>query len=62
MTPQSPKASKRVHDQEGGTGCLGLRAGGANTLWVKKSRRKRVGKLKIATYNVRTLLRDDHIK
>ena len=29
-------------------------------LWVKNSSRKRVNRLKIATYNVRTLLRDEH--
>ena len=35
---------------------------GATNLWVKTSRRKRVSRLKIATYNVRTLLRDEHIQ
>ena len=35
---------------------------GAKNLWVKKSRRKRVRRLKIATYNVRTILSDEHIR
>ena len=39
---------------------LGLRGRGAQR--VKKSHRKRVSKLKIATYIVRTLLRDKHIQ
>ena len=35
---------------------------GAKNLFVKESRRKRVGRLKIETYNVSTLLRDKHIQ
>ena len=35
---------------------------GAKNLWVRKSHRKRVSRLKVATYNVRTLLRDKHIQ
>ena len=31
-------------------------------LWVKRSSRNRVRRLKIATYNVRTLLREEHIQ
>ncbi|MEG7522154.1 MAG: hypothetical protein M3H12_03525 [Chromatiales bacterium] len=31
-------------------------------IWVKKSRRKRVNRIKIATNNVRTLLRDEQIQ
>ena len=54
--PLVPSGTETVHDQEG------LRAGGANNLWVKMSRRKRVSRLKAATYNVRTLLRDGHIQ
>ena len=53
--------TERVHDQGGGSGQVGLRTGGAKNLWVKKSRRMRVSTLKIAIYNVRTLLRDEHI-
>ena len=33
----------------------------AKYLWVKKSHRKRVSRLKITTYNVRTPLRDERI-
>ena len=40
----------------------GLCAWGARNLWVKKSRRKRVSRQKIATYYVRILLRDEHIQ
>ena len=54
--------TERVHDQGGGSGPLGLRAGGAENIWVKISRRKMVNRLTIATYNVRTLLRDGHIQ
>ena len=39
-----------------------LEAGGAKNLWVKKSSRKRVSRLKITNYNVRTLIRDEHIQ
>ena len=60
--PQSPATQIIVHDQGGGSGQLVLHAGGANNLWVKKSRRKRVSRLKIATYKVRPLLRDEHIQ
>ena len=57
-----PPVTERVHNQGGGFGQLGLRAGGATNIWVKKSRRKRVNTLKISTYNVRTLLRDEDIQ
>ena len=43
--------TERVHDQGGGSGQLGLRAGGAKNFWVKKSRQKRVSRLKIMTYS-----------
>ena len=36
-----PSSTKRVHDQAGGSGQLGLRAGYANNLLVKKIRRNR---------------------
>ncbi len=49
-----PSGTERVHDQGGGSGQLGLLAGGC--------RRNRVSRLKIATYNIRTLLRDEHIQ
>ena len=35
---------------------------GAKNVWVTNSRRKNVSRQKIATYNVRTLLRDEHIQ
>ena len=35
---------------------------GANNHWVKKSFRNRVSRLNIATYNVRILLRDEHVQ
>ena len=54
--------NERVNDQGGSSGQLGLRAGGAKNLWVKMSRRKRVSRLDIATYNVTTLLTDKHIQ
>ena len=54
-----PSGTERVYDQGGGSGQL---AGGAKNLWVKKSRRKRVSRLKIATYNLRTLLRYEHVQ
>ena len=60
--PPVTSGTERVHDQGGGSGQLELCAGGAKNLWVKKSRRKRVSRLKIARCNVRTLLRDEHIQ
>ena len=51
-----------VHDQGGGSGQQGILAGCAKNLWVKKTRLKRVSRLKIATYNVRTVLREEHIQ
>ena len=60
--PPIPSVTERVHDQGGGSSQLGLRAGGAKNLCVKKSHGKRVSRLKIATYNVRPLLRDEHIQ
>ena len=57
-----PSGTERVHDQGAGTGQQGLRAGGAKNLWINMSRRKRVSRLKIATYNIRTLLRDERIQ
>ena len=59
-SPAAPKESMTI-DQGVGSSQLGRGAGGAKKLWVKKSRRKRVSRLRIATYNVRTLLRDEHI-
>ena len=61
MAP-APSGTERVYDQGGGSGQLGLRAGSAKKLWVKKSRQKRVGRLKIAGYNNRPLPKDKHIQ
>ena len=60
--PPVPSGAERVHDQGGASGQLGLCAKGAKNLWVKNIRRKRVNRLKIATYNVRILLRDEHMQ
>ena len=54
-----PSGTERVHDQGGGSGQLGLRAKGAKNLWVKEPPKE--GK-QTAAYNVRTLLRDEHIQ
>ena len=59
--PMAPVASGTEGVGGGGSGQLGLRAGGSNNLWVTKSRRQRVSRLKIARYTVRTLPRDEHI-
>ena len=56
--PPVATGKEKVHDQRDGSGQLGLRARGANNIWVKKSCRNRISKLKIATYNVRTLLKE----
>ena len=57
--PPVPSDTERVHDQGGSSG---QRAGGAKNLWVKWSHQNRVSKLRVATYNIRTLLRDEHIQ
>ena len=36
--------------------------GGAKNIWVKKNHHTRGERLKIATYNVRTLLKDEHVQ
>ena len=59
LWPPVPSGTERVHDQGGGSGQLGLLA---KNLWVKKSRRKRASRPKIATYNVNTLLRYEHVQ
>ena len=60
--PPDSSSTEKVYDHGGGSGQLGLRAGSAKNLWVKKRHRKRVNRLKIATYNVSTILRDEHIQ
>ena len=61
LQSHGPTETERVHDQGGGSGQLVLRAGGAKNLLLKRSRRKRLSRQKMATYNVRTLPRDEHI-
>ena len=60
--PPDSSSTENVYDQGGGSGQLGLRAGGAKNLWVKKRHQKRVNRLKIATYSISTILRDEHIQ
>ena len=51
-----------VCDLGGGSGPPRLHTGGANILWVKKNHDTRGERLQIATYNVRTLLKDEHVQ
>ena len=51
-----------VCDLGGGSGPPRLHTGGAKNLWVKKNHHTRGERLKIATYNVRTLLKDEHVQ
>ena len=60
--PPDSSSTENVYDQGGSSGQLGLRAGGAKNVWVKKRHRKRVNRLKIATYNVSAILRYEHIQ
>ena len=60
--PQSPTAWMDVCDLGGGSGPPRLHAGGANIIWVKKNHDTRGDRLQIATYNVRTLLKDEHVQ
>ena len=55
--PRPPAPSGMdVCDLGGGSGPPRLHTGGANNIWVKKNHHTRGERLKIATYNVRTLL------
>ena len=49
-------------DLGGGSGPPILHTGGAKNLWVKKNHHTMGERLKIATYNVRTLLKDEHVQ
>ena len=51
-----------VCDLGGGSCPPRLHTGGATNLWVKKNHHTRGERLKIATYNVRTLLKDEHVQ
>ena len=58
--PRPPvPSSMDVCDLGGGSG---PHTGGAKNLWVKKNHHTRGERLKIATYNVRTLLKDEHLQ
>ena len=46
----------------GGSGPPRLHTGGVKNLWVKKNHLTRGERLKIATYNVRTLLKGEHVQ
>ena len=51
-----------VCDLGGGSCPPRLHTRGAKNLWVKKNHHTRGERLKIATYNVRTLLKDEHVQ
>ena len=59
--PQVP-SSMDVCDLGGGSVLPRLHAGGAKNLWVKKNHHTRGDRLKIATYNARTLLTDEYVQ
>ena len=54
--------SMDVCDLGSGSGPPRLHTGGANIIWVKKNHDTRGERLQIATYNVRTLLKDEHVQ
>ena len=54
--------SMDVCDLGGGSGPPILHTGGANIIWVKKNHDTRGERLQIATYSVRTLLKDEHVQ
>ena len=61
--PRPPVPSSiDVCDLGGGSGPPRVHTLGANNLWVKKNHHIRGERLKIATYNVRTLLKDEHVQ
>ena len=59
--PQVP-SSMDVCDLCDGSGPRRIHTGAAKNIWVKKNRHSRGERLKIATYNVRTLLKDEHVQ
>ena len=61
--PRPPvPSSMDVCDLGCGSGPPRLHTGGAKNLWVKKNHHTRGERLKIATYNVGTLLKDEHVQ
>ena len=51
-----------VCDLGDGSGPPRLHRGGAKNIWVKKNHHTRGERLKIATNNVRTLIKDEHLQ
>ena len=51
-----------VCDLGGGSRPPRIHTGGAKNIWVKKNHHTRGERLKIATYNVRTLLKDENVQ
>ena len=61
--PRPPVSSSMdVCDLGGGSGPPRLHTGGAKNIWVKKNHHTRGERLKNATCNVRTLLKDEHVQ
>ena len=61
--PRPPvPSSMDVCDLGSGSGPPRLHTGSANNLWVRKNHHTRGERLKIATYNVRTLLKDEYVQ
>ena len=61
--PKTPvPSSMYVCHLGGGSGPPKLHTGGAKNIWVKKNHHTRGERLNIATYNVRTLLKDEHVQ
>ena len=61
--PRPPvPSSMDACDLGGGSGPPRLNTGGAKNLWVKNIHHTRGELLNIATYNVRTLLKDEHVQ
>ena len=61
--PRPPvPSSLNVCDLGGGSGPPRLHTEGAKNMWVKKNHHTRGERLKIATYNIRTLLKDEHVQ
>ena len=51
-----------VCDLGGGSGPPRIHTGCAQNIWVKKNHHTEGERLKIATYNIRTLLKDEHVQ
>ena len=53
-------SSMDVYDLGDGSGQPRLHTEGTKTIWINTSHHTRRERLKVATYNVRTLLKDEH--